>query len=207
MWILSATMFVAVHSCARAQERVPDAPREDARTGLSLLSDGSCIGGCSVVCVAGEEPTRYENTPYTPCARKFVRVSDDEHMEIRYTVTDENATNPYDYGYHELLRYRNGRVTETLPLRQPDDDAWIQTPFVRIRRQQYLADLDGDGHLEFAVLVWSPGSAFTATARIYSLKDEIEPWGEGVLLMEHDSFVRLDCRCSRFSPEECEKCR
>ena len=94
------------------------------------------------------------------------------------------------------VRRRGGthipRVRRRLSL-QPDDAYWSDTPFVRIRRQQYLADLDGDGHLEFAVVPYHPGTAFTATARIYSLKDEIEPWGEGVLLIENDSFVRLDC--------------
>ena len=220
MWILSATMFVAVHSCARDQERVPETPRaedpiedtlgeDDPRTGLTALSDGVCFDDCSVVCAAGEEPTFYESGATIPCGRTFLRVSSDEHMEIRFTVTNENANMyDFDYGYQELLRYRDGLVIETLPLRQPEDPRWNETPFVRIRRQQYLADLDGDGHMEFAVVPYSPGSALTATARIYSLKDEIEPWGEGVLLIENDSFVRLHCMdCSRFSPEECERCR
>ena len=201
-------MFVAVHSCAREQERAPETPREDNPAGLSGLSEGTCFDDCSVVCVAGEGPTFYEFGATIPCVRTFLLVSDDEHMEIRFTVTDENATDPYDYGYRELLRCRDGRVIETLPPRQPDDSYWSAAPFVRIRSQQYLADLDDDGHLEFAVVPHNPGSAFMATARIYSLKDEIEPGGEGVLLIENDSFVRLDCMdCSRFSPEECERCR
>ena len=213
VWIVLAMVFVAAQSCARDQETAPNAPRaaapeEDALGELWGLSDGTCIDGCSVVCVAGEEPTFHESGVAFPCAREFLQVSGDEHMEIRFTVTDETATDLYEYGYQELLRYRDGRVIETLPLRQPDDAYWSDTPFVRIRRQQYLADLDGDGHLEFAVVPYHPGTAFTATARIYSLKDEIEPWGEGVLLIENDSFVRLDCMgCSRFSPEECGKCR
>ena len=193
MWSLSATAIVAMHSCAPTGERVPDNPRgDDSR---------------SAICVAGEEPTFYEFGDI-PCAREFVRISDDEHMEIRFTVTDENATDRYDYGYWELLRYGEGRVIETLRLRQSGDVHWSETPFVRIRRQQYLADLDGDGHLEFAVFPFSPGSAIWGTVRIYSIKDKIEPWGLGRLRFEQDTFVQLDCmRCSRFSPEECEKCR
>ena len=106
MWILSATMFVAAHSCARVQETAPSAPREaapeeDAPGGLRSLSDGACTGGCSVVCVAGEEPTFYESGVTFPCAREFLRVSSDEHMEIRFTVTDENATDLYEYGYQK----------------------------------------------------------------------------------------------------------
>ena len=210
MWILSATMFVAVHS-REPGEDVPgedapseDVPGEDALRGLAGLSDGGCFDDCSVVCVAGEEPTFYEFGATLPCARTFLRVGSDEHMEIEFIVADENGESRAQRGHWELLRHRNGRVTDTLRY----DGQWKETPFVRIRRQQYLADLDGDGHLEFAVVPYSLGSAFTATATIYSLKDEIEPWGEGVLLIENDSFVRLDCMdCSRFSPEECEKCR
>ena len=83
-----------------------------------------------------------------------------------------------------------------------------QYPSFVIRRQQYLADLDGDGHLEFAVFPFSPGSAIWGTVRIYSIKDEIEPWGLGRYRFELDTFVQLDCmRCSKFNPEECEKCR
>ena len=192
VWMTSATV---VFACARTDEHVPDSPTgDDAR-------------GPSAICVAGEEPTFYEFGDI-PCAREFVRVSDSEHMEIRFAVTDEHATDVYDYGYHELLRYRHGRVIETLPLRQPDDPRWLGTPFVRIRRQQYLADLDADGHLEFAVFPFSPGSAIWGTVRIYSLKDGIEPWGEGRLLFEQDTFVQLGCmECSKFSPEECERCR
>ena len=195
MWSLSATLIVAMHSCAPTQERVPDDPKGDDASGLSAI------------CIAGEEPIFYEFGDM-PCARNSVRVSDDEHMEIRFTVTDENATDPYDYGYQELLRYRDGRVIETLRLRRADDVYWNQVPFVRIRRQQYLADLDGDGHLEFAVFPFSSGSAIWGTARIYSIKDEIEPWGFGRYRFELDTFVQLDCmRCSKFNPEECEKCR
>ena len=103
-----------------------------------------------------------------------------------FTVTDEKATNGYDYGYQELLRYRDGRVIETLSLRRGGDIVhWVETPFVRIRRQQYLADLDGDGHLEFAVFPFSPGTAVWGTLRIYSLKEEIEPWGLGRLMWGH----------------------
>ena len=106
MWILSATIFVAAHSCACVQETAPNAPREaapeeDGPGGLWGLSDGACTGGCSVVCVAGEEPTFYESGVTFPCAREFLRVSGDEHMEIRFTVTDENATDLYEYGYQK----------------------------------------------------------------------------------------------------------
>ena len=191
---------------ASSDRAEPEAPAvaEVSGDGLRALSDGSCIRGCSVVCVAGEEPTVYESVVSFPCSRTFLQVGSDEHMEIRYRVTDGTATNPNDRGYYELLRYRDGRVVETLRY----NPWWSEVGFVRIRRQQYLADVDGDGRLEFAVVPYSPGSAFTATARIYSLKDEIEPWGEGVLLIENDSFVQLDCMgCSKLNPEKCGICR
>ena len=99
-------------------------------------------------------------------------------------------------------------MIETLSLRQAGDDYSVQVPFVRIRRQQYLANLDDDGHLEFAVFPFNPGTAIWGTARIYSIKDKIEPWGLGRLRFEFDTFVQLHCmRCSKFNPEECEKCR
>ena len=88
-WSLSATAIVALHSCAPTQESVPDNTRGD--------------NWRSAICVAGEEPTFYEFGDI-PCVRDSVRVSDDEHMEIRFTVTDENATDRHDYGYWELAR-------------------------------------------------------------------------------------------------------
>ena len=151
-------LAAGVYEVTKRRMLQADGPTQDNQTnrpremrGLWGLSDGVCFDDCSVVCVAGEEPTFYENGPYIPCAREFLRVSDDEHMEIRFTVTDENATNPSvpSYGGHWEL------------LSTPDDVAGRVI-------EGTLADLDGDGHLEFAVLVWSPGSAFTATARIYS---------------------------------------
>lgn len=69
------------------------------------------------------------------------------------------------------------------------------------------ADLDDDGYLEFAVFPFSPGSAIWGTARIFSLKEKIEFWGEGRYQFEGDTFVQLGCmRCSKFNPEECKKC-
>ena len=221
MWSLSAMAIIAMQSCAPAEEHIPGNPEVDSGTEtrtsppstekrVSDSPEGDDPRGQSArsaVCVAGEEPIFYEFGDM-PCARDSVRISDNEHMEIRFRVTDENATDPYDYGYRELLRYRDDRVIETLRLRHADDPPWSQVPFVRIRRQQYLADLDGDGHLEFAVFPFSPGSAIWGTVRMYSLKDGIEPWGEGVYRFELDTFVQLDCMmCSKFDPEECEKCR
>ena len=157
----------------------------------------------SAVCVAGEEPIFYQFGTL-PCTRDSVRVSDEDYLKIGFRVTDENATDRYDSGYWELLRYRDDRVTETLQFWP----MWTSVDFVRIRKQQYLADLDADGHLEFAVFPFSPGSAIWGTVNIYSLKDRIEPWGEGRYLFEHDTFVQLYCmRCSKFNPEECERCR
>lgn len=221
MGSLSAMVIIAMHSCAPAEERISDNPETDSGTETRTSppsteesvpdnpagDDPRGRSARSAVCVSGEEPIFYE-LGAMPCVREFVRTSDNEHMEIRFRVTDENATDPYDYGYRELLRYRDDRVIETLRLRHADDPPWSQVPFVRIRRQQYLADLDGDGHLEFAVFPFSPGSAIWGTVRIYSLKDRIEPWGEGVYRFELDTFVQLDCmKCSKFDPEECEKCR
>lgn len=221
MWRLSAMVIIAMHSCAPADRRISDNPEGGSWTETGTRPsptvervadnpEGDDPTGQSArfaVCVAGEEPVFYELGDM-PCASDFVRISDNEHMEIRFRVTDENAMGPYDYGYRELLRYRDDRVIETLGLRQAGDPRWDRVPFVRIRRQQYLADLDGDGHSEFAVFPFSPGSAIWGTVRIYSLKDRIEPWGEGRYRFELDTFVQLDCmRCSKFSPEECEKCR
>ena len=190
--------IVAMHACGPTEERVPgNAGRRDREGGLLR----------SAICVTGEAPIFYEPGDI-PCARDYLRIDEDEHMEIRFRVTDENATDRYDYGYHELLRYRNGRVIETLGFRRASDLYWYEVHFVRIRRQEYLADLDGDGQLEFAVLPYDVAQALWRTARIYSLKDRIEPWGEGSLPWALDTFVQLDCRmCSDLRPEECEKCR
>ena len=221
MWSLSTMAIIAMQSCAPVEERIPDnteggsgtetrtrpPPAEERVPASPEGDDPRGRSASSAICVAGEEPIFYELGDM-PCTRDFVRISDNEHMEIRFRVTDENATDPYDYGYRELVRYRDDHVIETLRLRQADDALWSDIPFVRIRRQQYLADLDGDGHLEFAVFPFSPGSAIWGTVRIYSLKDRIEPWGEGAYRFELDTFVQLDCMsCSKFNPEACEKCR
>ena len=73
VWIVLAMVFIAAQSCARDQEPVPNGPREaaapeeDALGGLWALSDGTCIDGCSVVCVAGEERTFHESGVAFPC--------------------------------------------------------------------------------------------------------------------------------------------
>ena len=126
---------------------------------------------------------------------------------IEFIVVDKNSEDPYEYGYQELHRYKNGRIFEKLKLRRDDDAYWSEVPFVRIRKQKYLADLDGDGFLEFAIFPFHPGSAIWGTVRIFSLKEKIEFWREGRYQFEGDTFVQLGCmRCSKFNPEECKKC-
>lgn len=143
----------------------------------------------------------------TPCWREKLKVDEKEKLEIKFIITNKNSEDPYEYGHKELQRYLNGEVVEKIKLRRAGEPVWSLTPFVRIRKQTYLADLDNDGYLEFAVFPFSSGSAIWGTARIFSLKEKIEFWGEGRYQFEGDTFVQLGCmRCSKFNPEECKKC-
>ncbi len=143
----------------------------------------------------------------TPCWRDKLKVNEKEKLAIKLIITNKNAEDPYEYGYKELQRYLNGKVVEKIKLRRDGEPVWSFAPFVRIRKQTYLADLDNDGYLEFAVFPFSPGSAIWGTVRIFSLKEKVEFWGEGRYQFEGDTFVQLGCmRCSKFNPEECKKC-
>jgi hypothetical protein len=111
------------------------------------------------------------------------------------------------YGYKEILRYVNKLLVHIVCLSRVQDAYWSETPFVRIRKQKYFADLDEDGYLEFAIYPFHPGSAIWGTVRIFSLKEKIEYWGEGRYQFEGDTFVKLGCRsCSRRNPEGCKSC-
>lgn len=141
------------------------------------------------------------------CTRNSIKINSREHLEVRFITVNKESDDPYEYGHQELHRYQNGKIIQTLKLRRDDDAYWSEVPFVRIRKQRYLADLDGDGFLEFAVLPFHPGSAIWMSARIFSLKEKIEDWGEGRYQFEGDTFVQLGCmKCSKFNPDACKSC-
>ncbi len=162
----------------------------------------------SVKCTPEDETTYYAAGDL-PCTRDVIRVSANERLRIHFKVANRNAQDPYEYGYQELIRYKNNRAVERISLRRSSDVVhWVEVPFVRVRKQKFLADLDNDGHLEFAVFPFNPGTAVWGTARIYSLKDKIEFWGNGRYSFATDTFVQLNCmKCSKFNPEECKKCK
>lgn len=157
-------------------------------------------------CTPNSKPEQYK-VGDLPCTRNEIVISSIEKLVIKFIITNKNSEDPYEYGYKELQRYLNGKVVEKIKLRRDGEPVWSFAPFVRIRNQTYLADLDDDGYLEFAVFPFSPGSAIWGTVRIFSLKEKIEFWGEGRYQFEGDTFVQLGCmRCSKFNPEECKKC-
>ncbi len=142
-----------------------------------------------------------------PCTKEKIIISKNEKLEIRFVIKNKKSEDPYEYGYQELTRVKNNKVVEKIKLRKEEDAYWSEVPFVRIRKQQYLSDLDGDGFLEFAVFPFHPGSALWMTARIYSLKDTIQYWGKGRYRFEADTYVKLGCdECSKFNLKECKKC-
>ena len=150
----------------------------------------------------------YYNDGDLPCTRTSLFPSKGERLRVRFVVIDKKSEDPYERGYQELLRYKDGKVIEKMKLRKDEDAYWTIVPFVRIRKQEYLADLDGDGNLEFAILPFHPGSAVWMRARIFSLREKIEFWGEGKYRYEGDTFVQLDClECSKFNFQACKKCR
>lgn len=141
------------------------------------------------------------------CTRSVLKVNSDERLRIHFKLVNRDSDDLYERGYQELLRYKNGQVVERIKLRKDEDAYWNATPFVRVRKQAYLADLDGDGYQEFAILPFSPGSAIWGTVRIFSLKKNVEFWGEGRYQFEGDTFVQLNCmECSKFNPEACNSC-
>ena len=159
-----------------------------------------------VKCTKVSEPISY-NRGDLPCAKNTLVISNKEKLKIHFKQLDINSDDIYKTGYQELVRYKNGKVVEKLKLRKDQDAFWSEVPFVRIRKQKYLADLDNDGHLEFAVFPFSPGSAVWGTVRIYSIKDKIEFWGLGRYQFEGDTYVKLGCmKCSKFNSKACKKC-
>lgn len=161
----------------------------------------------TAICESGSKPVNYQIGDL-PCVRETISINSNEKLEIHFVITNKDSDDPYEYGHQELLRYKNGKIIEKMKLRKDDDAYWSIVPFVRIRKQKYLADLDNDNFLEFAIFPFHPGSAIWGTVRIFSLKDKIEFWGEGRYQFEGDTFVRLGCmRCSKFNPGECKKCR
>ncbi|MGB0454214.1 MAG: hypothetical protein ACPGJV_10930 [Bacteriovoracaceae bacterium] len=194
---------------------------------LLLVSYFLTLGGCSI---ANNNPGSRETNVYdfnkklkvrctvdskfkvyeigdTPCWKIELEVNNNEKIIIHFKVINENSEDLYERGYQELLRIKDGKVVERMKLRRDDDAYWSEVPFVRIRKQKYLADLDNDGFLEFAVFPFSSGSAIWGTVRIFSLKSKIEFWGEGRYQFEGDSYVQLGCMsCSKFNPKECRKC-
>ena len=142
-----------------------------------------------------------------PCARNLMRVGNNEELKIHFKVTNKNSNDIYEYGYQELLRFRNGKIVERMKLRNDEDAYWSEVPFVRIRKQKYVSDIDGDGDFEFAIFPFHPGSAIWGTVRIFSLKEKIEFFGNGRYQFEGDTFVQFGCMsCSKFNPEACNKC-
>lgn len=157
-------------------------------------------------CTRGEKLTRYEIGDLV-CIRKKIVVSQREWLEVQYVVTEAGSDDLYERGYHELRRFYDERVVERINLRRPEDAHSLDAPFVRIREKKYLADLDNDGYLEFAIFPFHPGSAIIMTARIYSLRERITRWGEGRYQFEGDTYVKLNCNeYSKFNRIACKKC-
>jgi hypothetical protein len=157
-------------------------------------------------CVQGEKPRLYARGDL-PCVKSELIISDAEKLKIHFKVNNSNSGDLYEKGYQELLYYKNNKIIEKIKLRLDDDPYWSEVYFIRIRKQKYFSDIDGDGHLEFAILPFSPGSSAWATARIYSLKKKITFWGQGRYQFEGDTFVKLNCMdCSNFNPDACLKC-
>ncbi len=160
-----------------------------------------------VSCTYGEKVKTYELGDLI-CTKSKININKHEYLEIKFIVNDKNSEDPYEYGYQELHRYRNGRLIEKVKLREDSDAYWSQTPFIRLREKLFLSDLDGNGTLEFAILPFHPGSAIWLTARIYSLdSNQISYWGNGRYRFEADTHVQLNCpKCSKFNSAECKKC-
>ena len=197
MWSLSATAIVAMHSCAPTGERVPDNPRgDDSR-------------GPSAICVAGEEPTFYEFGDI-PCAR-----------DVRPSKRRRTHGNPLQGNGRERDGSLRLRLLGTSAIRGWPRDRnataqaktamsyWSETPFVRIRRQQYLADLDGDGHLEFAVFPLSPRERDLGHGQNLQHQGQDRTVGLGTLAFRtgHVRAAGLHEVLQSSAPEECEKCR
>lgn len=160
----------------------------------------------TIQCTKDSKPKNYK-VGDTPCWEKSLRVSSQESLKIHFKIMNKSSYDLYERGYQELLRIKDKKIVEKIKLRRDDDAYWSEVPFVRIRKQKYLADLDGDGFLEFAIFPFSPGSAIWGTVRIFSLKEKIEYWGEGRYQFEGDTYVQLGCmKCSKFNPNACKSC-
>lgn len=86
-------------------------------------------------CESNSSVTKYRAGDLV-CSKNIININSQEKMKINFIVTNKNSDDPYEYGYQELHRYKQGKVIEKLKLRK-DDDAF----------------------LEFAVFPFHPGSA------------------------------------------------
>ncbi|MCK5074516.1 MAG: FG-GAP repeat protein [Bacteriovoracaceae bacterium] len=141
------------------------------------------------------------------CAKDLLKHESGDLLRIEYKTINVESTDPYERGYQVLRRYSKNKKIDEIRLRREEDACWMETPFVRIRKEKYFSDLDGDGYDEFAIFPFSSGSAIFGTVRIFSLRDKIILWGEGRYLVEGDGNVLLNCpRCSKFNLDICKKC-
>lgn len=158
------------------------------------------------VCPGEEKASAFEAGEII-CASEKIEHPSGVTLRIHYVVTSAKSEDPYEHGYQVLQMLKKGRVVQTIKLRQENEPAWNQTPFVRIRKDTYFSDLDGDGIEEFAVFPFSPGSALMDTATIYSLKERVVPWGFGRISIEGHGHVLLGCpTCGKFDLDACKKC-
>ena len=82
--------------------------------------------------------------------------------------------------------------------------------FVKIRRDQYTADLNDDGKKEFALVpMLSGGGAIIVDAFLYTIKEQgVEPYGQGRFFWERGENVQLGCpNCWKFDMDKCKSCR
>ena len=142
------------------------------------------------------------------CPRDELKHKSERVLKIDYVITHKDSDDPYEYGYPILNYFKGNSLVETIKLRKKDDAYSSEIPFVRIRKQQYFADLDNDGHDEFAIMLFHPGSNPYLPVRIFSLKKQITFWGKGKIHFESDGHVLLNCpdECSKFDPQACDKC-
>lgn len=155
----------------------------------------------------GEKTPRVFEPGAIICASEKLEHPSGVMLRVQYVKQNIESEDPYEHGYYILQMLKKSRVLQTIEFRGEDQPPWNQTPFVRIRKDAYFADLDGDGIDEFAVFPFSSGSALYGTATIYSLTEKIVTWGSGKIHIEGNGHVLLGCpNCWKFDLEACKSC-
>ena len=124
-----------------------------------------------------------------------------------YLQADDSSEDIYCFPTNKLFILRKGHKFDYTNLVKKWDDFFVY--FVKIRKDTYYYDLNGDGLYEIALLpMLSGGGAWYLDAYLYTVnKNSLISYGRGRFNWELGKHVHLGCpKCWKFNIEACNKC-